>query len=130
MVQIFVYGSLKRGFKQHERHMKGARFVCEAQTAEAAYHLVAITEPDLDFIYPAMVTGGTYHIKGEVFDIEEALLKRLDEYEGESYQRSEIALAGGKSALAYVYQTCPHTHTDADHPRILTQGDLQSWQLA
>lgn len=129
MYKLFVYGSLKRGFKQHDRHMRTARFICVAQTAEPVFSLVAVCDSDADNPYPGMMTGGAYHIKGELYEIDDALLKRLDEYEGEGYQRIEIALDNGDSAQTYVY-IGKDTVISEDHPYVRIEGRMREWFIS
>lgn len=126
MHKLFVYGSLKRGFKQHERHMKTARFIASTKTAQPAFNLVAVLDSNVDFPYPGMMEDGDFHVKGELYEIDDALLKRLDEYEGEGYERIEIELEGGVSALTYLY-TSFDIPVDADHSFVRADGNSREW---
>ena len=126
MHKLFIYGSLKRGFKQHDRHMQTAHFIDEVETAQAAYTLVAVLDPDSDTPFPGLVEGGETRIKGELYEIGENALARLDEYEGDDYSLVEVALNNGQTALAYAYtgQDIPVTPA---HPYIRATGDLREW---
>jgi len=95
-VRLFVYGSLKRG-ERHHRELAGARFVRTARTAPA-YSLVDTGE------YPGLVRGGTSAVAGELFEIDDALLARLDEFEDvpDVYRRDEVELDDGSRAIAYL----------------------------
>ncbi len=95
MQRMFVYGSLKRGFRHHDQ-MVGARFLGEARTA-ARYTLVLAGE------YPALVDGGTTAVAGEVFAVDDRHLTALDAFEEvpELYVRGELELAGGERVFAY-----------------------------
>ncbi len=126
MPHIFVYGSLKRGFKQHERHMKGARFVAATRTKEAAYTLMAVLDPDASDHYPSMKTGGTLHVAGELYEVNDAALSMLDEYEGENYNRVTIALENGQEAFTYLF-TDNDIKTTTSHKRIRTEGQTAEW---
>jgi gamma-glutamylcyclotransferase (GGCT)/AIG2-like uncharacterized protein YtfP len=126
MHKLFVYGSLKRGFKQHDRHMKTARFIAATHTAEAAYRLVAVLDPNVDAPYPGMMTGGTCHVKGELYEIDDALLGRLDEYEGEGYKRITIALENGEAAQTYLYSST-EVPVDAAHAFVRQTDTLTEW---
>ncbi len=90
---LFVYGSLKRGFRHHDL-LLGARFRCEGETA-AGYHLVLLGE------YPALAEGGDESVTGELYEIEKELMARLDGFEGPAYERREVRLAAGGMAHAY-----------------------------
>jgi gamma-glutamylaminecyclotransferase len=126
MPYLFVYGSLKRGFKQHDRHMKGARFLAATRTREAAYTLLAVLDPDATDHYPTLALGGACHIQGEVYEIGEDTLKMLDEYEGENYRRITVPLESGQEAIAYLYEGAD-IETQAVHPRIRINGDTAEW---
>lgn len=126
MPHIFVYGSLKRGFKQHERHMKGAHFVAATKTKDAQYTLMAVLDPDASDHYPSMKTGGQHKIVGELYEVSEQALRLLDEYEGEHYNRVTIALENGQTAFTYIF-TDNDIETATTHPRIRLAGDSAEW---
>ena len=126
MPHIFVYGSLKRGFKQHERHMKGARFIAATKTKDAGYTLMAVLDPDASDHYPSMKKGGKQKIVGELYEVSDAALSLLDEYEGENYNRASIALENGDTALTYIF-TENDIETATTHPRIRIDGDSAEW---
>lgn len=97
MQLLFVYGSLKRGYRHH-RQLDGAEFAGDACTA-AGYRLVRCGE------YPALVcSGGAGVVLGEVFRVDGELLERLDVFEGcpELYQRGRVRLGDGSEAIAYL----------------------------
>lgn len=91
--ELFVYGSLKRGFRHHDE-LRGATFQGETET-EVGYHLVLLGE------YPALIEGGADTVRGERYAVNEALLARLDEFEGSGYERRTVKLATGSVAQAY-----------------------------
>jgi gamma-glutamylcyclotransferase (GGCT)/AIG2-like uncharacterized protein YtfP len=97
-VALFVYGSLKRGFRNHSV-MGAAAFVREAQTAPG-YRLVLQGE------YPALTIerGGKGSVSGELYLVHEAELPRLDAFEDVPtlYQREHVLLDDGTTAQAYV----------------------------
>jgi gamma-glutamylaminecyclotransferase len=97
MQRLFVYGSLKRGFRHHGL-LAGSELECAASTARG-FCLVLQGE------YPALVRrGGRGSVEGEVYRVTEELLVELDRFEGcpEYYQRESIPLDDGSSALSYV----------------------------
>ena len=106
MPLLFVYGTLKRGFRLHH-HMVGARFVAKARTGPG-FSLYR-----LDW-YPAMVADPSgAGVSGELFEASDALIAMLDEVEcvPDLYHRLEVVLvewngapAPQETALAYVYQ--------------------------
>lgn len=92
LVRLFVYGTLRHGEANH-RELGAARFVGSAST-EPRY---AVVERDG---YPALVPG-TRAVTGELFEVAEAELSRLDAFEGSGYVRELVQLAGGSTAYAY-----------------------------
>ena len=105
MPLLFVYGTLKRGFRLHH-HMEGARFVATARTG------LGFSLYRLDW-YPAMVADPHgAGVSGELFEASDALIAVLDEVEcvPDLYHRLEIPLVEWngaptqETALAYVYQ--------------------------
>ncbi len=76
MIHLFVYGTLKRGRRNHH--------LLEQQT----YLQEAVTEPVYRLCdcgsYPALVevAEGGRAIRGEIFLVDEALIPRLDRLEG------------------------------------------------
>jgi gamma-glutamylcyclotransferase (GGCT)/AIG2-like uncharacterized protein YtfP len=95
---LFVYGSLKRGARHHAE-LRGARFVGVARTVEG-YRLEAIGE------YLALVErpGLPGTVSGELFEVDQALLLLLDEFEGDDYRRGVVRLTPLVAAPAVVSQ--------------------------
>jgi gamma-glutamylaminecyclotransferase len=95
-VLLFVYGTLMRGESAHALLGPTARFVGEAQT-EPRFTLLDMG------MYPALIEGGTTAVRGELYEIDGALVPGLDQYEDvpELYGRRSLVLAG-YTALAYV----------------------------
>lgn len=107
MHDVFVYGTLKRGFPNFEYNMLGARYVGRYRTVDA---------------FP-LVVGGLWHspylidepgqghqVIGELFAVSDAHLPRLDELESvhlpNGYRRCEIQIAAetdGTERTAWVY---------------------------
>jgi gamma-glutamylcyclotransferase (GGCT)/AIG2-like uncharacterized protein YtfP len=100
-VTLFVYGTLKRGCRNHGA-MRGAEFAGEAAT-EPAYLLVNCGS------YPGLVRAGKGQagmaIRGELYRVDEELLAALDRFEdeGAEYVRGPIRLADGSEVQTYLY---------------------------
>jgi gamma-glutamylcyclotransferase (GGCT)/AIG2-like uncharacterized protein YtfP len=94
---LFVYGSLLAGEK-YEAQLAGARLLGDSRT-EPAYTLVDLAE------YPALVDEGTTAVAGELYEIDEETLHRLDAFEGhpDEYRREPVRLVGAAGAEAYLY---------------------------
>jgi gamma-glutamylcyclotransferase (GGCT)/AIG2-like uncharacterized protein YtfP len=86
---LFVYGTLKRGCRNH-RHIAGQDFVGAARTATGC-HLVDLGG------YPGIVANGdSGEVEGEVWRVDADALRRLDAFEGVHeglYRRARISLA-------------------------------------
>lgn len=95
---VFVYGTLKRGHRNHDWLM-GASFRGDAVLPGAVLH-------DLG-PFP-MAISGDGQVIGEVYAVDEAGLARLDHLEGcpRLYERKEMGLADGRTA--WVYLGRPH----------------------
>ncbi|HEX4351864.1 MAG TPA: gamma-glutamylcyclotransferase family protein, partial [Polyangiales bacterium] len=70
---LFVYGTLRRDAANHHE-MGDARFIGRARTAPR-YELVDMGG------YPAMLEGGRTSIVGELYEVDDALLRQLDAFE-------------------------------------------------
>ncbi|WP_102959836.1 gamma-glutamylcyclotransferase family protein [Mangrovicella endophytica] len=79
MLNVFVYGTLKRGFPFYEQGLAGARFLGTAQTVEPYPMLIAG-----DIYGPVMLDrpGEGLRVHGELYDVDEADMPTLDALEG------------------------------------------------
>ena len=87
---VFVYGSLKMGLSNH-RLLRGSRFIDFAKT-DPEYTMISFGH------FPAVMRGGTTAIHGEVYEVDDETLARLDQLEGHPhfYRREQIIIAGIK----------------------------------
>jgi gamma-glutamylcyclotransferase (GGCT)/AIG2-like uncharacterized protein YtfP len=92
ITRLFVYGTLRRGFANHVE-LAGAEYQGSLLT-EARYALVEREG------YPALIDGKEA-IVGELYAVDDALLARLDVFEGAGYVRRPVALSDGSAADAY-----------------------------
>ena len=89
---LFVYGTLKRGFPNHET-LTGGTFAGLARTVEAWPLLI-----QGPWFTPVMLpeTGEGHRVAGELWEVDDALLARLDQLESThlptGYVRREIAV--------------------------------------
>lgn len=97
-VRLFVYGSLKVGFRHHDE-LAGSELLGPVRTS-GGFRLVRFGE------YPALVkaSGPTAGVSGELFRVPIELLPALDDFEDcpALYRRQEIELSDGSHAFAYV----------------------------
>jgi gamma-glutamylcyclotransferase (GGCT)/AIG2-like uncharacterized protein YtfP len=91
---VFVYGSLQRGEEYHH------------YLARAAFVASWTTPPEWEMWnldgYPALSAGGATAVQGELYEVDDDMLARLDELEETPslYQRAEIETPHGR---AFVY---------------------------
>lgn len=104
-IRLFVYGTLRRSFSNHER-LENAPWLTAAATAPE-YDVASVDG------YPALVPGDR-SVPGELYAATETLLERLDAFEGENYRRDTIRLADGTRAIAYVLASAPSCARDSD----------------
>lgn len=72
-MNIFVYGTLRRGGTAHDR-LRGCAYVADATVGGTLY--------DIDGRYPALLLYGDAPVRGEVWSCPAELLPELDAYEG------------------------------------------------
>jgi gamma-glutamylcyclotransferase (GGCT)/AIG2-like uncharacterized protein YtfP len=117
--RVFVYGSLMSGEANH-RHIAAARFCGEART-EARFTLLDLGP------YPAMTARGTTTVRGEIYELDGAMLAALDAFEGHPtlYARAPIAMDDGSLVDAYLM-----TPERAGSLPAIDSGDWRAYQRA
>lgn len=103
---VFVYGTLKRGFPNHH-YMKSSRFLGAHRTVER-YPLVVGGRHFSPSLFPE--PGNGRRISGELWEVDEETLGRLDELEtvhlptGYRREKARVEPEGGGPALdAWTY---------------------------
>jgi len=106
MPLVFIYGSLLPGEPNHG-FLEGARFVRKGRTQRGVGLVKAGPYPSLTFAERARgerrATLADAHVSGEIYDVDDALLASLDEFEGhpDLYRRSELVLEDGTTVMAW-----------------------------
>jgi len=112
MTLVFVYGTLKRGCRNHH-YMAGQQLRGDARTAPG-YTLFSLGD------YPGMVrSSDANHVEGEVWAVDAAALSRLDELEGieeQLYARMPVTLSA--PFADQVVETYLYLRDLAGHPAI------------
>lgn len=102
-IKVFVYGTLLEGYGNHKYFLSNAKKLGEH-----------ITSPNYTMLhlggFPGVIQEGDTAIKGEVYEVSEEELRRLDRLEGYDlasptsglYNRKEIHTEWGK-AWIYIY---------------------------
>ena len=108
MHKIFVYGSLKRGHGNNSL-LKGYKFLGEAQTVST----FKMYDGGFPYVVDDNIPENEYPIKGELFEVDNEGLTRLDRLEGVShdhYNRIIVDVAIGDAFEdAYMYVASPST---------------------
>lgn len=93
---LFVYGTLKRGQRNHGL-MRETRFLSEAVT-EPRYTLLDLGS------FPGMFPGGSTAVHGELYEVGPELLARLDRHEGvpRFYIRTTVHMAERTCVQSYL----------------------------
>ena len=115
MANLFVYGTLMQGMRNHS-HLEKAKLIGPATT-----------KPEYELLFngsiPAAKRGGSDSIKGELYEASDEVLAGLDVLEEVSvnlYEKTEIELEGGQRAVIYLggnifnYDTWEHV-PDGDY---------------
>ena len=108
MHAVFVYGTLKRGYPNHEANMQDARFVGRCRSIDA-FPLVIGGRWNSPYMIDE--PGSGHRIAGELFQVPAGLLARLDELESvglpKGYHRREIEIeyekAKDQTRLVWAY---------------------------
>jgi len=84
-MKVFVYGSLKKNFGNHVL-LQYSEFIGEGITCDPQFTMVNLGS------FPGVVQNGNGYIRGEVYQINQPTLTRLDILEGEGnfYSRRKI----------------------------------------
>ena len=78
MHQVFVYGTLKSGFANHNEMLKGEKYLGTFVTIEK-YPLVLTGPWNSPVMFPEIGVGK--YVNGEVYEINDLKLKHIDEFE-------------------------------------------------
>jgi gamma-glutamylaminecyclotransferase len=108
--RLFVYGTLKKGFPNHDNYMEPAKRLGKYQTIEK-YPLVLCGARYV----PCMIfsPGEGHHVEGELYEVDDECLNRIDALEriqdSDGYKRAVIRVSSSerlnqdiKEALAYL----------------------------
>ena len=106
MNRLFIYGTLKKGYPNHDQMLLGEKFICACTTVER-YPLV-LTAP---WYSPVMIpeTGKGHRITGELYEVNNNKLSELDEFEyvhlPRGFRRFEVELEtkDGEFLIAEAY---------------------------
>ncbi len=99
---VFVYGTLRRGGEgAMSIRFPGSKFIAEAQVGGSLYDLGA---------YPGLLLNDANAlVTGEVYEVDDELLNRLDEFEASSnYCRKQVEISlGNDISRCWIYEPDP-----------------------
>ena len=104
-MKLFVYGTLKRGYGNNT-FLRDCKFLDEAISLHARYSMSGNGIPFLS-------EGGSRHVKGELWEVDESSLERIDRLEGhpDHYCRKErvfVKKSDSERVVAWVYLVDDH----------------------
>jgi gamma-glutamylcyclotransferase (GGCT)/AIG2-like uncharacterized protein YtfP len=112
---VFVYGTLRRGGAgAMSVRFPGSKFVADAKVRGGLYDLGA---------YPGLLLGESEtEVVGEVYEVDEELLRELDDFEASShYRRRRVEIPPGPGGQAcWVYEPEPEFYPLRE---LITSGD-------
>lgn len=98
MDRVFVYGTLMKGHGNHRYYLSESQFLGKGEIT--GYALYAVSS------FPGIIQEVEEKVKGEVYQVDQDTLKRLDCLEGEGslYLRKQVdVLVEGQRVQAWTY---------------------------
>jgi gamma-glutamylcyclotransferase (GGCT)/AIG2-like uncharacterized protein YtfP len=112
---VFVYGTLRRGGAgAMSVRFPGAKFIADAKVSGSLYDLGA---------YPGLLlTASGSPVSGEVYEVDDETLRRLDDFEASSlYRRRQVEISlGSRGSVCWTYEPDPEFYSPR---RLITSGD-------
>lgn len=121
---VFVYGSLKKGFRNH-KILENSKFLEETRTKERVFDMQSFNV--FPAVYKTNDPDNGYSIEGELYRVDKLTMDRLDKLEsnGHLYQREQVRLANGQIAWMYI---CLHALPIPNRLGVCTNSYTQLWQ--
>ena len=119
---LFVNGTLMRGLALHE-NLAGAEFLGEAWTAPC-YRIHSIGDR-----HPGMyeVASGGVAVAGELYEVPDAVWRRVEAGEPPGLYCGPVKLAGGRVVDGILY---PRELAEGQHPDISAHGGWRAYRAA
>jgi gamma-glutamylcyclotransferase (GGCT)/AIG2-like uncharacterized protein YtfP len=112
---VFVYGTLRRGCaRAMSIRFPDSKFIAEAKVSGSLYDLGA--HPGL------LLNESNSPVTGEVYEVDDEILKELDEFEASShYRREQVEISlGAHRRTCWVYEPDPQFYSLRT---LITSGD-------
>ena len=134
--RVFVYGTLMNGARNAHLLSNSTLINPNAITAEASFLMQQFNSATSKGKHtPGVLKNGDKHIEGEIWEVDEETLARLDELEGynpnlslnkNKYLREEIKMKNGSTAWIYIINTKENQPIPLPHDRILYDKDTNT----
>jgi gamma-glutamylcyclotransferase (GGCT)/AIG2-like uncharacterized protein YtfP len=112
---VFVYGTLRRGgARAMSVRFPNSEFIADAKVSGSLYDLGA---------YPGLLVNESNSlVVGEVYEVDDEILNRLDHFEASSnYRRKRVEISlGSHSRMCWLYEPNPEFCSPR---RLITSGD-------
>ena len=123
MHRIFVYGTLRAGYGNHQRLLRKAQGLDLKACTQPGFRMFSAGGFPMVAALPVEQGGGV--VQGEVYEVDDATLLALDRLEGHPqwYRRTPVLLGNGMSAETYLMplERC------ATYP-VVASGDWTAFQ--
>lgn len=118
---VFVYGTLRRGgARAMSIRFPDSKFIADAKVGGSLYDLGA---------YPGLLLDESdSSVVGEVYEVDDEVLKRLDDFEASSrYRRKQVEISlGDHRRLCWVY--VPERNPESySHHTLIASGDWMEY---
>ena len=116
---VFVYGTLRRGGAgAMSVRFPDSKFIVDAKVSGSLYDLGA---------YPGLLLNESSSlVTGEVYEVDDEILKRLDDFEASSYylrKQVEVSL-GSERKMCWIYEPDPEFYS---LHKLITSGDWMEY---
>lgn len=121
---VFVYGSLKSGFENHDFHLKNQTLIKKNVITDDMYDMFSFGS------FPAVTKKKQKgYIQGELYLVDDLGLAELDmlESNGLFYQREKVLIDGKKAWMYFIIDSKEFEREYRNKVRIHTEDEVQVW---
>ena len=121
MTRIFVYGTLMEGERNHEKYLGHLKPIATGVTLHGWYFMKEFNSVSTDGefsprVYKTKDEPG-FHVKGEIYEVDDSTLARLDELEKKGIEHDRItAKVKPLGASVEVFDVQMYVHTGYRQP--------------
>lgn len=124
--RVFVYGTLRRGMRNHH-WLRGASLLeSEGITAQSCYLMLSVSDS-----FPGVIRGGHDAVVGEVYLVNSKTLEALDRHEGcPTHYKREVIEVSGIDGLCWTYIYQMPTNARCAPSRVVLGADWVEYVAA